>query len=126
MTAVTEPASAGYAGYKIGQAFAIGAGSVIAGGLMVGPWYQRLLAAGCGCLSAIVLAPILDPIAIHFWAMFLNSIGVPPAEMSPDSIRGGTDFLVGLTGVDICRWLIDRTKGGLKMLTIPFQGRTPQ
>lgn len=119
-TGMAEPASTGFVGLKLGQMVAIGAGSIIAGGLMNGPWYQRIAAAGCGCLAAMVLTPMFAPIATHFWFAALNQIGIPPEELSRDSVVSGTAFLIGLTGVDVCRWLIERTKGALSSMKTPL------
>ena len=108
------------AGIKFGQVLAVGGGGLIAGALMSGPWHHRVFAAICGCLAAVVLGPLLTPVAVHFWTMLLTSLGVPPSDISHDSVANGCGFLIGLTGVDVCRWLIDRTKGTLRVIRLPW------
>ena len=122
---MAEPVS-GYAGFKIGHFLAIGAGGLIAGGLLTGrPWYERAIAATSGCLAAIVLTPLFSPIAIHFWGGLFQLLNIPPEEMSREAVSNGASFLIGLTGIDICRWLIDKTKATLASIVLPFS-RTKQ
>jgi hypothetical protein len=57
------------------------------------------------------------------WTSIYQYLGVDPAELPRDSVIGFAGFALGLTGIDICRWLIERTKFGLSIARIPWPKR---
>ena len=119
---MTDPAS--IAGVKLGTATAIAAGSFVAGLLMQGqPWYVRLTAGLCGAAAAVILTPILTPIAYKGWLMAYEALKIPADELSRDAVSGFVGFAAGLTGIDLCRAIIDRTKGMLSVLRLPWVNR---
>jgi hypothetical protein len=114
-----EPAT--ILGVKMSTAVAIGGGSVAATILMPGDsWKLRFVAGACGAICAFVMTPLVTPLAFKAWAMIFSSIGAPVEELSRDSVAGFVGFVCALTGIDICRFLIDRTKGGLKIVRLPW------
>lgn len=113
-----EPAT--LAGVKMSTMIAMGAGSATSSLLMQGPWPLRLVAGLCGATCTFVGTPVLTPLAFKFWAQVYDWCGVASDELSRDSVAGFVGFLLALTGIDICRWLIERTKFGLSILRIPW------
>ncbi len=115
---MTEPIT--ILGLKVGTAASMGAGSFVAALLMNGqPWYVRVVAGISGCAAAYILTPILTPLAMAAWVKIYTSLGISPDELSRDSVAGFVGFASALTGIDICRWIIDRTKYVLSKLKIP-------
>lgn len=114
------------AGYKVGTLFAIGAGSSVVTMLMGGPWYARIVAGVSGACMSFVGTPIITPIAFRFWQEIYVWIGVDPAALSRDSVAGFAGFVLALTGIDICRWLIERIKSTLWALRIPLDLLRPR
>ena len=114
---MTDPAT--FAGGKVSTLFAMGSGAGVSSLLMAGPWHVRLIAALSGAACTYVGTPIISPIAVKVWADLYGWMGVPVAELPRDSVVGFVGFLLGLTGVDVCRWMIERTKWGLKLLRLP-------
>lgn len=115
---MAEPLSS-LAGVKAGTMLGIGAGASVASLIIQGPWYVRLVAGVSGALCAFFVTPILSPIALRFIVIAYDAIGVPAEHLPVDSVAGFVGFAAGLTGIDICRWIIDRTKGGLKLARFP-------
>lgn len=115
---MTEPISS-FAGFKVGTVLGIGAGASVASLIIEGSWRVRLTAGVSGAFSAIFLTPILSPVALRFLTLTYNWLGVPLEHLPVDSVAGFVGFGAGLTGIDICRWIIERTKGGLKLARWP-------
>lgn len=118
---MTDPTT--FAGYKLSTLIGVGAGSTAAAMLMGGPWYLRMIAGAVGGLFASVGTPIFAPLVEAGFAALYGMANVPAARIPADSISGFTGFVLGLTGIDICRWIIDRTKGGLSGLRLPWPRR---
>lgn len=115
---MTEPLSS-IAGVKVGTILGIGAGASVASLIIHGPWHVRLVAGVSGALCAFFVTPILSPVALRFLIVAYDTLGVPIDHLPADSVAGFVGFTAGLTGIDICRWIIDRTKDGLKRVRIP-------
>ncbi len=116
---MSEPVT--YMGVKVGTMAAMTAGSFVAGLLMQGqPLHVRLIAGACGCAAAFVFTPILTPIAFKGWALVYAGLGVPVGELSRDQVSGFVGFASGLTGIDLCRKLIETTKTGLSSIKFPW------
>lgn len=116
---MTEPVT--YMGVKVGTMAAMTAGSVVAGLLMQGqPLHVRIIAGACGCAAAFILTPIISPIAFAGWTKIFVWLGVPIGELTRSSVDGFVGFVGGMTGIDICRWMIDRTKTGLSAIKFPW------
>lgn len=121
---MTDPAT--LAGYKVGTMVSMAAGASVAGLLMSGPWHLRLMAGAVGALFAAVGTPLFSPLIEAALAAMYSAAHVDASRIPADSVAGFTGFILGLTGIDVCRWIVDRTKGGLKRLRLPFpRGRPP-
>jgi hypothetical protein len=114
------------ASYKAGHLIAMGAGAGVSSLLMRGPWHLKLLAGVCGAAFTFIGTPIFAPIALRVWTIIYQYLGIDPAELPQESIIGFAGFVLGLTGIDICRWLIERTKFGLSIARIPWPKRTTE
>lgn len=109
-------------GMKAGTATAVAAGSFVAGLLMQGqPLHVRIIAGMCGCAASFVLTPLITPIAFVAWSHIFQWTGTPVIELSRDAVSGFVGFATGLTGIDFCRWLIERSKFALSKLRIPWR-----
>ncbi len=109
-----------FVGAKMSAGTSLAAGASIAALIMQGqPWHVRLMAALCGTAAAVVFTPILSPVSVHLVGTVYYWLQVPPADVPREAIVNGTAFLLGLTGIDICRWMIERTKFGLSILRFP-------
>lgn len=115
---MTDPAS--IAGYKLGTVVAMTGGATAASLLMAGPLWARLAAGVIGGALAFVATPILAPLAEELFAWVYRLAGVTRDHIPPGSVEGVTGFVVALTGIDCCRWVIERTKGALAALRLPF------
>lgn len=115
-----DEASVSVAGYRAGSAIAMGGGAAAAALLMQGPLWSRITAGLIGGLLAFVATPLLAPIVEQAFVVLYGLAGVSPASLPRSSVEGVTGFGVALTGIDMCRWLIDRTKGLLATLKLPF------
>lgn len=107
-------------GVKVGSVVATGAGSAVAAMLMTGPWYIRAIAAVCGATCSYVMTPLITPVAYAGWVWVFTKLGISPEELPRDGVSGFVGFLLGLTGIDICRWMIDQTKTNLGKLKFPW------
>jgi hypothetical protein len=114
---MAEPAT--YAGYKVGTLIALMMGSGAAAGLTPGPWYLRLFAGFCGASVAFVFTPVFSPLALGLFAYAYGVAGVPSDQIPTDSLTGVTGFVLAITGIDVCRTVIDR--GKTLMAKIPLQ-----
>lgn len=115
-----DEANATVAGYRTGSVIAMGGGATAAALLMQGPMWLRITAGVIGGVVAFVATPILAPVVEQLFVWLYGLAGVPAANLPRGSVEGVTGFGVALTGIDICRWTIDRTKGLLATLKLPF------
>ena len=106
---------------KAGAVIGIAGGAAAAAILMSGPWPLRMAAGICGGLFAAVGTPIFAPIVEALVTQMYAWSGVSPNKVLAvgDAIAGFTGFILGLTGIDFCRFIIDRTKSGLHKLSLP-------
>jgi hypothetical protein len=114
---MAEPTT--YAGYKVGTLIALMLGSGAAAGLTPGPWYLRLFAGFCGASVAFVFTPVFSPLALSLFAYIYGLAGVPPQHIPAEGLTGVTGFVLAITGIDVCRTVIDR--GKTLMAKIPLQ-----
>lgn len=115
-----DEASVSVAGYKAGSAIAMGGGATAAALLMQGPMWSRITAGVVGGLLAFVATPLLAPIVEQAFVGLYSLAGVASSSLPKSSVEGVTGFGVALTGIDLCRWLIDRTKGLLATMKLPW------
>jgi len=100
-------------------------GASAAAMLMSGPWHLRCVAGMVGgiftVVGTLVFAPIVEGLVAHGYTM----VGVEVARMPVDSVTGLTGFVLGLTGIDASRWIIERTKGALLIIKLPWWAKPP-
>jgi hypothetical protein len=94
-------------------------GSGAAAGLTPGPWYVRLFAGFCGVSVAFVFTPVFSPLALSLFGYAYGLAGVPASQIPSESLTGVTGFVLAITGIDVCRTVIDR--GKTLMTKIPLQ-----
>lgn len=119
------PDPATLAGYKASTLVSMGAGATVAGLLLGGRWWERLIAGAAGGLFAFVATPLFAPLLQAGWAWAYAQLGLPPTAVEHEAVAGFTGFVLGLTGIDICRFIMDRTKGGLSTLKLPLGRSKP-
>lgn len=106
--------------YHIAPIVGSAAGAGVSALLLNGPWPLRLVAGLAGGAFAFVGTPIFSPLVGAGLASLYSWAGLDPATIQVDAVPGFTGFVLGLTGIDICRWLIERTKFGLSIMKIPW------
>lgn len=107
-------------GYKLGTLMGIGGGAMAAGLLMNGPLRVRIIAGTVGGCLSFVGTPLFVPIVEKAFHWIYGAIGADASQIDSRSIAGFTGFVLALTGIDICRWMIERTKFGLSVMRIPW------
>jgi len=108
-------------GYKAGSMIAMAGGATAAGLLMQGPMWSRITAGVIGGLLAFVATPLIAPIVEQAFVALYGLANVPASSLPRGSVEGVTGFGVALTGIDLCRWLIERVKGLLATLKLPWR-----
>ncbi|WP_018266538.1 hypothetical protein [Methylosinus sp. LW4] len=101
------------------------AGAGVSALLLNGPWPLRLVAGLAGGAFSFVGTPIFSPLVSAGVSWLYRQVGVDPALVPADAVPGLTGFVLGLTGIDFCRWLIERTKFGLSIMKIPWRKPDP-
>lgn len=94
--------------------------SVAGAGVSAMPLALRLIAGAAGGAFAFVGTPIFAPLVGAGLRWIYREVGLDPTMIQADAIPGFTGFVLGLTGIDFCRWMIERTKFGLSIMKIPW------
>lgn len=115
-----DEANATVAGYRTGSVIAMGGGATACALLMQGPTWSKITAGVIGGVVAFVATPVLSPLVESLFIWFYGLAGVPGSALPRSSVEGVTGFLVALTGIDICRFTIDKTKGLLSSIKLPW------
>lgn len=100
------------------------AGAGVSALLFDGPWPLRLIAGAAGGAFAFVGTPLFAPLVGAGLSWIYREVGLDPELIQADAIPGFTGFVLGLTGIDFCRWMIERTKFGLSIVRFPPFRRT--
>lgn len=109
--------------YHAGPAIGMAAGAAVSVLLFQGPLHMRLAAGLVGAAFSFVGTPIFSPLVAAGFGWLYGQAGVDSASIPADAIPGVTGFVLGITGIDACRFMVDRTKGVLSMLYLPIKGR---
>ncbi len=106
--------------YHVAPIIGSAAGAGVSILLFNGSWPLRLVAGAAGGAFSFVGTPIFAPLVAAGIDWAYRQLGVDPALIQADAVPGLTGFVLGLTGIDFCRWLIERTKFGLSIARIPW------
>jgi hypothetical protein len=95
------------------------AGASVSFLLFNGNWWERLVAGACGGMFSFIATPIFSPLVAAGLGGLYHELGLDVAAIQADAVPGFTGFVLGLVGIDMCRWGIERTRYALSVLRIP-------
>jgi hypothetical protein len=107
--------------YSAAPIIGTASGATVSFMLMNGTWKERIVAALCGAIANWIGTPLFYPIVFVAISSLYKQLGIDPKIIDANAVPGFTWFVIGLVGIDLCIWIIERTHRILTLLRVPFQ-----
>jgi len=87
--------------------------------MFIGPWHDRVIAGAVGGLVAWFGTPLFSPLVQKGFVWLYTQSGVDPSLIPVESVPGVTGLLLGVSGIHLVVWFVERLKSALSLLKFP-------